>query len=162
MPTFLDSLPEVFVSSTEISSQVSQAVSDGKLKKLASRLYTKDMQDDPEVIVRRYWHQLLKEYYPDALITDRTALENSTAKDGSVFIISTKKRNTKLPGLIFNPRKGHGPLESDMPFINDLWISSEPHGHFLKICGLRGQGKELSAAHYRRKRWRKSWIIFFV
>lgn len=126
MPTFLDSLPEVFVSSTEISSQVSQAVSDGKLKKLASRLYTKNMQDDPEVIVRRYWHQLLKEYYPDALIADRTALENSPAKDGSVFIISTKKRNTKLPGLIFNPRKGHGPLESDMPFINDLWISSEP------------------------------------
>jgi hypothetical protein len=126
MPTFLDSLPEVFVSSTEISSQVSQAVADGKLKKLASRLYTKNMQDDPEVIVRRHWHDLLKEYYPDALIADRTALENSPAEDGSVFIISSKKRNTELPGLIFNPRKGHGPLESDLPFINDLWISSEP------------------------------------
>lgn len=53
MPTFLDSLPEVFVSSTEISSQVSQAVADGKLKKLASRLYTKNMLDAPEVIVQR-------------------------------------------------------------------------------------------------------------
>ena len=126
MPTFLDSLPEVFVSSTEISSQVSQAVADGKLKKLGSRLYTKNMQDDPEVIVRRHWYDLLKEYYPDALIADRTALENSPAKDGSVFIVSSKKRNTELPGLIFNPRKGHGPLESDLPFINDLWISSEP------------------------------------
>lgn len=126
MPTFLDSLPEVFVSNTEISSQVSQAVADGKLKKLASRLYTKNMQDDPEVIVRRHWYDLLKEYYPDALIADRTALENSPAKDGSVFIISSKKRNTELPGLILNPRKGRGPLESDLPFINDLWISSEP------------------------------------
>lgn len=126
MPTFLDSLPEVFVSSTEVSSQVSQAVADGKLKKLASRLYTRNMQDDPKVIVRRHWYELLKEYYPDALIADRTALENSPAKDGSVFIISSKKRNTELPGLIFKPRKGHGPLESDLPFINDLWISSEP------------------------------------
>lgn len=125
MPTFLDSLPEVFVSSTEISAQVSQAVSDGKLKNIGSRLYTKNFVDDPEVIVKRNWHQLLKEYYPDALIADRTALENRPAEDGSIFIISSKKRKTKLPGLVFNPRKGHGPLESDRPFINDLWLSSE-------------------------------------
>ena len=126
MPTFLDSLPEVFVSSTEISSQVSQAVSDGKLKKLASRLYTKNFVDDPEVIVKRNWYNLLRKYYPDALIADRTAIENRPAADGSVFIISGKKRSTELPGIIFNPRKGHGPLESDLPFINDLYITSEP------------------------------------
>lgn len=125
MPTFLDSLPEVFVSNTEISSQVSQAVSDGKLKKIGSRLYTKNFIDDPDVIVKRNWHHLLKEYYPDAMIADRTALKNRPAEDGSVFIISSKKRKTKLPGLVFNPRKGHGPLESDLPFIHDLWLSSE-------------------------------------
>ncbi|MCC5905550.1 MAG: Fic family protein [Balneolaceae bacterium] len=126
MPTFLESLPELFVSNTEISSQVSQAVSDGKLKKIASRLYTKNFVDDPEVIVKRNWYHLLKEYYPDALIADRTALENRPAEDGSVFIISGKKRNTELPGIIFNPRNGHGPLESDLPFINNLYITSEP------------------------------------
>ncbi|MEX2601177.1 MAG: Fic family protein [Balneolaceae bacterium] len=114
------------MSNKQISAQVSKAVAEGKLKKLASRLYTKNLVDDPNVIVRRRWYELLKEYYPDALIADRTAIENSPANDGSVFIISSKKRNTKLPGLIFNPRKGHGPLKSDLPFINDLWISSEP------------------------------------
>src|SRR6056297_3733245 len=112
MPTFLESLPEVFVSHTEISVQISQAVTDEKLKKIGSRLYTKNFVDDPEVIVKRNWYQLLKEYYPDALIADRTALENRPAEDGSVFIISDKKRNTELPGIIFNPRKGHGPLEN--------------------------------------------------
>lgn len=125
MPTFLESLPEVFVSNKEISAQVSRAVADGKLIKLASRLYAKNLVDDPEVIVKRNWYRLLKDYYPDALIADRTALENRPADDGSVFIISDKKRNTELPGMIFNPRKGHGPLESDLPFINDLRISSE-------------------------------------
>ncbi|TVQ15105.1 MAG: hypothetical protein EA364_03000 [Balneolaceae bacterium] len=114
------------MSNREISAQVFRAVSDGMVKKLASRLYTKNLQDDPEVIVRRHWYELLKKYYPDAQIADRTALENSPARDGSVFIISSKKRKTELPGLIFNPRKGHGPLESDLPFISDLWISSEP------------------------------------
>ncbi|MEX0646186.1 MAG: Fic family protein [Balneolaceae bacterium] len=126
MPIFLESLPEVFVSNTRISSQVSQAVSDGKLKKIASRLYTKNFVDDPEVIVQRNWYHLLKEYYPDALIADRTAMENRPAEDGSVFIISDKKRNTELPGILFNPRKGHGKLGNDLPFINDLYITSEP------------------------------------
>ncbi|TVR37260.1 MAG: cell filamentation protein Fic [Balneolaceae bacterium] len=126
MPTFIETLPEVFVSNTDITSQVYQAVSDGKLKKIASRLYTKNFVDDPEVIVKRNWYYLLKEYYPDALIADRTALENRPAEDGSVFIISDKKRKTELPGITFNPRKGHGKLESDLPFINDLYITSEP------------------------------------
>jgi len=36
MPTFLESLPELFVSDKEISAQVSQAVVDGKLNKLGS------------------------------------------------------------------------------------------------------------------------------
>ena len=144
MPTFLESLPEVFVSHTEISDQVSRAVADGKLKKLGSRLYTKNMQDDPEVIVQRHWFDLLKEYYPDALIADRTALENSPSKDGSVFIISSKKRKTELPGLIFNPRKGHEPLESDLPFINDLWISSEPRALLENIRPSRARNGNVS------------------
>lgn len=129
MSNFLDELPEIFVSHSDISSQVSQAVSRGELKKIGSRLYTKNMTDDPKIIARRHWYDLLPEYYPDALIADRTALENKPAEDGSVFIISSKKRITEIPGLIFNPRKGHGPLESDRPFINDLWISSEARAY---------------------------------
>jgi prophage maintenance system killer protein len=144
MPTFLETLPEVFVSNSDITSQVYQAVSDGKLRKIASRLYTKNMHDDPELIVRRHWHDLLKQYYPDALIADRTALENSPAKDGSVFIVSSKKRNTELPGLIFNPRKGHGPLESDRPFINDLWISSEPRALLENMRPSRARSGSIS------------------
>jgi hypothetical protein len=155
MPTFLDSLPELFVSSTAISSQVSQAVADGKLKKLASRLYTKNMLDDPEVIVRRRWYDLLKEYYPDALIADRTAVENGPAKDGSVFIISSKKRSTVLPGLIFNPRKGHGPLNSDLPFISNLWISSEPRALLENIKASRARKGSVSRTLSREEMEKK-------
>lgn len=139
MAIFLDDMPEVFVSHTDISSQVSQAVSRGKLKKLGSRLYTKNLADDPEIIVKRHWVDLLSEYYPDALIADRTALENKPAEDGSVFIVSSKKRITEIPGLIFNPRKGHEPLESDRPFINNLHISSEPRAYLENMRPSRAR-----------------------
>ena len=45
MPTFFDELPEVFVSNTEISALVSEAVKSGKLRKLGSRLYTKNLEE---------------------------------------------------------------------------------------------------------------------
>lgn len=139
MANFLDELPEVFVSHTDISSQVSQAVSRGELKKIGSRLYTKNLTDDPEVIVKRHWYDLLSEYYPDAQIADRTALENKPADDGSVFIVSSKKRITEIPGLLFNPRKGRGPLESDRPFINGIWISSEARAYLENMRPSRAR-----------------------
>ena len=101
----LSSLPEVFVSSKAMSSAVSKAVKAARLRKLGSRLYTKNMTEAPDLIVRRNWHTLLKDYFPDALLADRTALENRPTPDGSVFIISSGTRGVKLPGIKFRPRK---------------------------------------------------------
>ncbi|MXY66487.1 MAG: cell filamentation protein Fic, partial [Gammaproteobacteria bacterium] len=93
MPKFsVDTMPEVFVSDTVISKAVSAAVARGKLRKLGSRLYTRNLEEAPERLVLRNWYYLITVYYPDALITDRTAIANQPAADGSVFLISDKKR----------------------------------------------------------------------
>src|SRR5271167_2652551 len=125
-PVNLNNLPEVFVSNKDLSSAVSKAVQTKRLRKIASRLYTKNMTEAPESIVKRNWHALLKDYFPDALISDRTALENRPAADGSVFIISSASRDLALPGITFKTRSGHPPLDSDRPFLNSLRISSQP------------------------------------
>lgn len=140
-PFNLDQLPEVFVSDTDLSSVVSKAVQSGRLRKIASRLYTKNMTEDPQSIVKRNWHALLKDYFPDALISDRTALENRPAKDGSVFIISSRTREVELPGITFKPRKGHPPLESDRPFLNALRISSQPRSWLENMRPSRKRGE---------------------
>jgi len=124
MSNFLDNQPEIFVSNSKISALVNQAVKAGRLRKIGSRLYTKNLTSPPEDIVRRNWYFLLKDYYPDALIADRTAIENKPATDGSVFIISSKKRETILPGITFKPRPGVGALESDSPFLGGCHLSS--------------------------------------
>ena len=49
----LDPMPEAFVSDKSITRAVSRAVKAGKLRKLASRLYTSNMADPPEAIVAR-------------------------------------------------------------------------------------------------------------
>jgi len=151
MPTFFDDLPEIFVSNTEISTLVNQAVKNGKLRKLGSRLYTKDLTSPPEDIVKRNWYFLLKGYYPDALIADRTAIENKPAKDGSVFIVSSKKRETALPGITFKPRQGKGALKTDKPFLGGSCLSSTARAYLENIRISRGRGGSISRTLSRKE-----------
>jgi Fic family protein len=145
MPDFsLANLPEVFVSDASISKPVSEAVARGQLRKLASRLYSRNLTEDPQRLVRRNWYYLLTGYYPDALIADRTAIENQPASDGSVFLISDKKRGTELPGLSFRPRKGRGPLESDKPFVGGARLSSIPRAYMENMRPSRSRGGRIS------------------
>ncbi|MAM93287.1 Fic family protein [Parvibaculum sp.] len=145
MPEFsIDAMPEVFVSETAISKAVSAAVARGQLRKLASRLYTRNLDEEPERLVRRNWYYLITSYYPDALITDRTALENQPAPDGSVCLISDKKRDVALPGLVFRPRKGPGPLESDKPFIGGARLASPARAWLENMRPSRARGQRVA------------------
>lgn len=121
----LDALPETFVSTSETSHLASKAVRAGKLRKLASRLYTKDLISAPEAIVRKNLWAIIAGYFPDALIADRTALEGGPAKDGSVFLVSqTAKADITLPGFTLRPRTGAAAQESDLPFMGVLHLTS--------------------------------------
>lgn len=130
MPDF-STMPEVFVSHSEIAAAVSRAVKLGQLRKLGSRLYTRNLREPAERIVQRNLWPLVASYLPGALIADRTALENRPAPDGSVFLIADHKRDVALPGVILRPRKGPPPLDSDRPFISGLRIAS-PARAFLE------------------------------
>jgi fido (protein-threonine AMPylation protein) len=130
MPDF-SAIPEAFVSTKGLVSAVSRELKLGRLRKLASRLYTRNLADPPEKIVQRNLWPLVAAYLPGALIADRTALENRPAADGSLFLIANHKRDIALPGVTLRPRKGPPPLESDRPFISGLRIAS-PARAFLE------------------------------
>src|SRR5712691_8116896 len=130
MPDF-SAMPEVFVSNSGLADAVSREVKRGALRKLSSLLYTRNLKDSPEQIVRRNLWPLVAAYLPGALIADRTALENRPAPDGSVFLIAGHKRDIVLPGLILRPREGPPPLKSDRPFIGGLRLAS-PARAFLE------------------------------
>lgn len=121
MPIFL---PEVFVSNSTLASHISRKVKQGEIRKLGSRVYTTNLKEDPAILIRRHAWFIVEELFPSAIIVDRTALEHRPASDGSVFVVSKKKRPVVLPGLSIHPRKGHGPLPDDKPFMGRLYLSS--------------------------------------
>ena len=94
------------------------------------------MTEEPESIVKRNWHALLKDYFPDALISDRTALENRPANDGSVFIISSGTRDLALPGITFKPA-GAIPLWKATVLFSMPSASVPSLAPGWKICGPR-------------------------
>lgn len=122
----LNDFPDVFVSTKEITKLASKAVQAGKLRKLASRLYTKNLTGDPELIVKQYLWEIVAGYFPDALIADRTALEGVPAKDGSVFLVTQKgQSDIALPGHALKPRRGAIAQPSDSRFMGILYLSSQ-------------------------------------
>ncbi|MCY3600747.1 MAG: Fic family protein [Gemmatimonadetes bacterium] len=139
----LDELPEAFVSHTAISADVSRAVKAGTLRKLASRLYTKNLDDAPERIVRRNLWTIVAGYFPGALVADRTAIEVGPAPDGSVCLVSARGRTIELPGIVLRPRRGSGPITSDMPFVEGLYLSSRTRAYLQNLRPSRTRGGRL-------------------
>ncbi|MBI2685168.1 MAG: Fic family protein [Acidobacteria bacterium] len=130
MPDF-SNFPEVFVSDSKLAAAVSRETKLGRLRKIGSRLYTRNLKEQPEKLVQRNLWPLVDAYLPGALIADRTALEGRPAADGSVFLIADHKREIALPGVTLRPRKGAPPLESDRPFAGSLRLAS-PARAFLE------------------------------
>lgn len=119
MPTvkhrFLEE-PEIFRPADPAAA--SRAMRRGELRRLARGLYTWNLDEPPEQLLRRSWMDVAALYFPDAVVVDRSAVEGRPAPDGSLFLDSGPSRPhprpVVLPGLKLRPRSGPGPLEGDM------------------------------------------------
>ena len=140
MNRVLNEMPEAFVSHTSISRAVSRAVRAGKLRKLASRLYTSNLDDAPEDIVSRNLWGIVAGYFPGALIADRTAFEAAPASDGSLCLVSKRGRGVELPGVVLRPRRGPGAIGSDMAFVSGLHLSSRARAFVENMRLSRARG----------------------
>ena len=156
-------LPETFVATATTTNLASKAARAGRLRRLASRLYTSDLKSPPEAIVRRNLWPIVAGYFPDAIIADRTALEGAPAKDGSLFLVSQKgQSDIALPGLTLRPRKGAPAQPTDLPFMGVLRLSSPARAMLDNFAVSRSRGpvartfskKEIEA--YLEKRLRLS------
>ena len=110
--------PEVF--RPDNVAAASRATRRGELRRLARGLYTWNLDEPPERLLRRRWMEVAALYFPGAVIVDRSAVEGRPAADGSLFLDSGPERShprpVALPGLTLKPRAGPGPVAGDMSF----------------------------------------------
>lgn len=147
----VDAMPEAFVSTTAISREVSRRLESGRLRKLGSRLYTSNFTDAAEAVVRRnLWH-IVAGFFPGALVADRTALENEPAPDGSICLVTDRGGTIALPGITLRPRRGVGPLPTDRPFLDGLFLSSTARSYLDNLRPSRARAGRVARTLPRRE-----------
>lgn len=127
MASKIDTVKEIIFASSDpnISRQISTLEKEGKLKKIAPRLYTSNTIDSVENIIKRNLIDILVWRYPNAVISHRSAKEMRPTSSGEFFLTTThNKRITDLPGITINLLKGPAACEGDISY-NGLYIAGE-------------------------------------
>lgn len=140
--------PEVFASTAATSRAVGAAVRAGGVRKLSPRLYTRNIYEPPEQVVRRNWQRIAAAYFPGAVVVDRSAFEAKPSADGSLFLDAgpsyTTRRPVRLPGLTLRPRSGPGPVPGDMPFMEELHVSGPARKFLDNLRHSRARGEQVT------------------
>lgn len=106
------------------SAAISRDVRAGRLRRIAPKLYTANLKDPPESIIRRHLYRILARYYPGAVVSHRSALEGGVARGDTIFLTYKYTRRVSLPGITIRLLKGKGPVEGDNSFIEGLYLAS--------------------------------------
>lgn len=97
----------------------------GHIRKIAPRIYTTNLDEDPSVIIKRNILDILSNLYPGALLSHRSAIEYKPTSTNQIFVTHTYTKKIKLPGVTINFLEGKGPVEGDNKFFGELYASSK-------------------------------------
>ena len=118
-------ISEVLFAGIDMSeSQRKKMVNEGIIRKITSKVYTTNMDDSLDEIVRRNVFRILGFLFPHAVISHRSAFELKPTEEGDIYLTYNYTKNVKLPGLKVHLIEGTGGGKRDMPFIENLYISS--------------------------------------
>ncbi len=148
----LRNIPEIIMASVDkaASAQRTAMLKSGTLRKIASKIYTTNMADAPDAIVRRNLFFILGQLYPNAVVSHRSAFELKPTEAGDIYLTYTYTKNHSLPGVKIHLIKGPMGTEHDMPFIENLYISSSERRtleNLQKSRSTEGDSKCLSRTY---------------
>lgn len=110
--------------SSRVSTAISRDVSAGRLRRIAPKLYTTNLIDPPESIVRRHLYRILSHYFAKAVVNHRSALEGGVSRDDTIFLTYKYTKRVSLPGITIRLLQGQDPVEGDNPFMEGLFLAS--------------------------------------
>ena len=121
----LQILNEIIVGSSrpEVTKLLARLKREGKVVRIAPRIYTTNLTDKAENIIRRNLWTIVGRLWPGARLSHRTAFEYAP-NNGHVFLGYKYTRKVKLPGVTLHFLATAGSLDSDYPFIEGLGVSS--------------------------------------
>ncbi len=120
-------LPEIIFGSSDSSrsKSIGRLMRQDLVRKLIPRVYTSNLIDNDEVIVKRNLWIILGHLYPGAVLSHRSALEGGPTTDGHIFLTYKYKKIVDYPGFTIHLVSGPEATSNDPEFIAGLYISSQ-------------------------------------
>lgn len=135
-------LTEILIATKQRSKEIAKLEGQGLMRKIAPRIYTSNLEEAPEKIIRRNWYRLVSELFPDTFLSHRSALERVPTPAGHLYLTRSYKGMIELPGLILHFTKGPDALEDDMPFFGNLKASGLARSYLENLQRTKGSGEE--------------------
>jgi hypothetical protein len=133
----------IFASSEKSESRrITALLKEESIRKIAPRIYTSNLEEEPTLIIKRNWYRILAHLFPNALVSHRSALEFKPTSEGHIFLTYSYTSNVSLQGLTVHLLKGAKPIEGDNPFFENLFASQEARAFLENLQETRKKGQE--------------------
>lgn len=129
-------------SDSTISKKISKLEKNGEIRKIAPRIYTSNLNESPEEIIRRNIFSILGNLYPESVLSHRSAFEFKPTSSGQIFVTYKYTKKINLPGIEINFLKGSTPIQGDNPFSGKLYISQRARAFLENLQVSRKLGPE--------------------
>ncbi len=128
-------LPEIIFGSSDPnqSKKMGRLLEKNHIRKLIPRVYTSNLLDSDEIIIKRNLWILLGHLYPRAVLSHRSALEGSVTNDGHLFLTYKYKKIVNMPGVTIHLIAGPDATSNDLEFIAGLYISSQARAYMENL-----------------------------
>ncbi|MGH8139536.1 MAG: Fic family protein [Steroidobacteraceae bacterium] len=117
----------------------------GQLRRIYRGIYTDDLPQPIEAIIRRELYALCALIVPGSIISHRSALESRPTAGGNYYLSGRYRREIELPGVRLRIGEGPGPLDSDIripTFGGDAFVSSQARALLENLSSSRGDPTE--------------------
>lgn len=105
--------------------KISKMIQEKKLRKIAPRIYSTNLEEEPSEIIKRNILEILGNLYAGAVLSHRSAFEFKPTATNQIFVTYSYTRKIKLPGVTINFLEGKGPVEGDNKLFGELYASSK-------------------------------------
>jgi hypothetical protein len=137
-------LQEVICSSKDakISKQITKLLAAGVIRKIAPRVYSSNLNEPIEGIIRRNLFQIFGTIYPGTMLSHRSAFEFQPTKTGQIFLTTSYTKKVKLPGITIQFLSGPSPIEGDNKFSGELFASQKARAFLENLQATKKLGSE--------------------
>ncbi len=133
----------------------------GKIRKIASKLYTDDLKSSAEDIVRRHRLEIVAHFYPGAVISHRSAIEGNVSPRGKLHLTlpGAVAPVRELPGLEIRIWRGPPAQPDDIRTSfgdkNELFTASQARALLenMQIARARGEDEAKTLTQEEVERW---------